>query len=190
MMSHLVESGRGRQPAIVAGTLKRGDFHDPAGMPAGPKWTAGAMTSPPASARTPEALRELGHQPEPVLKAVRAKCLDCSGGSHAEVADCLIRSCPLFPFRMGKNPWRAPPSEEHREAARRMTARLNNHGTIPGSGATNGGGGWKGPAEPARANGPAPARTTGTVNAGENMAGRDRAGGNAMAAHDATPTRR
>lgn len=38
------------------------------------------------------------------LKAIRAKCLDCSCGSAAEVRECVIPTCPLFPFRMGHNP--------------------------------------------------------------------------------------
>ena len=59
-------------------------------------------------------LQAMGFAPVPVLKAIRAKCLDCSGGSHAEVADCRVRSCALYPFRMGKNPWRAELSAEQR----------------------------------------------------------------------------
>jgi hypothetical protein len=51
-------------------------------------------------------LQAMGHEPGPVLKAIRRKCLDCSGGSAAEVADCLVKNCALYPFRMGKNPWR------------------------------------------------------------------------------------
>ena len=35
------------------------------------------------------------------MKAIRAKCLDCSGGFPKEVADCLVKNCPLFQFRMG-----------------------------------------------------------------------------------------
>lgn len=38
------------------------------------------------------------------LRAIRARCLECSGGSTAEVRECVIPSCPLYPFRMGKNP--------------------------------------------------------------------------------------
>ncbi len=38
------------------------------------------------------------------VKAIRAKCLDCSAGSRAEVRLCVMPDCPLFPFRMGKNP--------------------------------------------------------------------------------------
>lgn len=33
-------------------------------------------------------------------KAVRDKCLECSGGTPAEVALCELEECPLFPFRM------------------------------------------------------------------------------------------
>ena len=34
-------------------------------------------------------------------KAIRLKCYDCSGGSQAEIANCLIKNCPLYPFRFG-----------------------------------------------------------------------------------------
>lgn len=33
-------------------------------------------------------------------KAVRDKCLECSGGTPAEVELCELEECPLFPFRM------------------------------------------------------------------------------------------
>lgn len=73
---------------------------------------------------TTAALRELGHQPEPMSRAIRRKCLDCSGGSKAEVRDCLVRKCALFPFRMGKSPWRAPLSQAGRERRRQHLADL------------------------------------------------------------------
>lgn len=38
------------------------------------------------------------------LKAIRAKCLDCSGGVMSEVRECRIVSCSLHPYRMGKRP--------------------------------------------------------------------------------------
>ena len=41
------------------------------------------------------------------LKAIRQYCLDCSNWSSNEVKLCKIESCPLFPFRLGKNPYRA-----------------------------------------------------------------------------------
>lgn len=35
-------------------------------------------------------------------KAIRMKCLECSGGQRAEVRLCEMRECPLWPFRLGK----------------------------------------------------------------------------------------
>lgn len=40
------------------------------------------------------------------VKAIRAFCLECSGDSTAEVKNCPRVNCPLYPFRMGKNPYR------------------------------------------------------------------------------------
>jgi len=34
-------------------------------------------------------------------QAIRAKCLDCCGGSRAEVKRCANEDCPLWPFRLG-----------------------------------------------------------------------------------------
>ena len=48
------------------------------------------------------------NNPTSPLKAVRAKCLDCSGGSAKEVRECDISTCALWPFRFGKNPNRKP----------------------------------------------------------------------------------
>lgn len=42
------------------------------------------------------------------LRAIRQKCLDCSGGSVTEVDRCVIKDCPLYPYRKGKNPNRTP----------------------------------------------------------------------------------
>ena len=42
-----------------------------------------------------------------VLKAIRQKCVeDCCAGYVSEANNCLSTSCPLYPFRMGKNPYR------------------------------------------------------------------------------------
>ena len=54
------------------------------------------------------------------VKAIREKCLRCCCDQPNEVALCHIEACPLWPFRMGKNPYRkkpAPMSEERRAAA-------------------------------------------------------------------------
>lgn len=38
------------------------------------------------------------------LKAIRAKCLECSNNSYQEVRQCCVRNCPLYPYRYGKRP--------------------------------------------------------------------------------------
>lgn len=64
-------------------------------------------------------LRALGHEPMPVLSAIRAHCLDCCAGSPGEVRHCTAVKCPSWPYRMGTNPWRKEReiSDENREAA-------------------------------------------------------------------------
>lgn len=38
------------------------------------------------------------------IKAIRAKCLDCTCGQVAEVRECPIKECPLHEYRMGHRP--------------------------------------------------------------------------------------
>lgn len=38
------------------------------------------------------------------LKAIRKHCLECSSGNSNEVKNCIITDCPLYQFRLGKNP--------------------------------------------------------------------------------------
>lgn len=38
------------------------------------------------------------------IKAIRQRCLDCSGGSNKEVRLCSCKDCALYPYRMGKRP--------------------------------------------------------------------------------------
>lgn len=56
-------------------------------------------------------LRQLG-SPESPIKAIRAKCLDCSGANAAEVRKCVAVNCALWPFRMGRNPFWGKGGEE------------------------------------------------------------------------------
>jgi len=42
--------------------------------------------------------------PNSATKAIRAYCLECSGGSATEVRRCPITSCPLWPWRFGVRP--------------------------------------------------------------------------------------
>lgn len=41
------------------------------------------------------------------VKVIREYCLDCCLASSHEVALCPAAHCPLWPFRFGKNPYRA-----------------------------------------------------------------------------------
>ena len=50
----------------------------------------------------------LGHGKLSPLKAIRAHCVECSGDSPAEARMCVTATCPLWPYRLGKNPFRAP----------------------------------------------------------------------------------
>ena len=38
------------------------------------------------------------------VKAIKKFCLDCVGGSAKERELCNDTDCPLFPYRLGKNP--------------------------------------------------------------------------------------
>jgi len=40
------------------------------------------------------------------VRAIRLKCLDCSGNHPSEVRNCSVVDCPLYPYRMGRNPKR------------------------------------------------------------------------------------
>lgn len=45
------------------------------------------------------------------IKAIRMKCLDCSGGSVKEVKECPILDCSLYVYRLCKRP-----SDEEKKA--------------------------------------------------------------------------
>jgi len=38
------------------------------------------------------------------VKAIRSRCIDCSGFILSEVRRCFLPECSLYPYRMGKNP--------------------------------------------------------------------------------------
>lgn len=38
------------------------------------------------------------------MRAIRAKCLDCSCGSFSEVTNCPVTTCPLYPYKSGHKP--------------------------------------------------------------------------------------
>lgn len=56
------------------------------------------------------------------LAAIKLKCLDCANYEKSEVKNCTIEDCPLYDFRLGKNPnrKRTMTEEQKKEAADRM----------------------------------------------------------------------
>lgn len=38
------------------------------------------------------------------MKAIRAKCLECSSGQFKEVRLCTVKNCPLYEYRNGHRP--------------------------------------------------------------------------------------
>ena len=58
------------------------------------------------------------------LKAIRCFCIECMGGQVREVKNCTAPNCPLYAFRMGKNPYRSRElTDEERQA---IAERLRN----------------------------------------------------------------
>jgi len=49
------------------------------------------------------------HSKRNLLHVIRDFCLDCMGGSPPEVRKCTSVGCDLWPYRLRKNPFRAPP---------------------------------------------------------------------------------
>ena len=66
-----------------------------------------------------------GEQPKNPIKAIRLKCLDCCCGSEQEVRLCTCEFCAVWPFRMGKNPYRTKReyTEEQKKAMRERLAK-------------------------------------------------------------------
>ena len=38
------------------------------------------------------------------VRAIRAKCIDCTCGQDDEIRNCTIKTCPLYLYRLGKKP--------------------------------------------------------------------------------------
>jgi hypothetical protein len=70
-------------------------------------------------------MEQIGHSQMPLLKVLRAKCLDCSHTAY-EVARCTAFDCPLWPYRLGKNPMRAERTEAQKAADAIRADRLRN----------------------------------------------------------------
>lgn len=60
------------------------------------------------------------------LQAIKRHCLDCRFGNRKEVVSCEDEDCNLYPFRFGKNPFRAKrelSEEEKKEMVERLRRR-------------------------------------------------------------------
>jgi hypothetical protein len=57
-----------------------------------------------ASGRSKMSARKRSLGIPPASKAIRLKCKDCSGGSESDARNCVVPSCPLWPYRMGRGP--------------------------------------------------------------------------------------
>ena len=66
------------------------------------------------------------HYRRPLLKVIRAKCIDCCCGDRVEVKLCAITDCDLHPYRMGKNPFSMRPKRKPftQEQKDQLTLRL------------------------------------------------------------------
>ncbi len=51
------------------------------------------------------------------IKAIRAKCMDCTCNQPKEIRECRITECPLWPYRMGKRPKKQAVGEEGTQEA-------------------------------------------------------------------------
>jgi hypothetical protein len=58
-------------------------------------------------AERPATRTELVADGTTALSMIKRRCIDCSGGSAADAKACQARECPLWPFRLGRNPNRA-----------------------------------------------------------------------------------
>lgn len=67
------------------------------------------------------------------VKAIKKYCLDCSGGSKKEVRECIILDCPLYPFRMGKNPNRKGIRNSVSTIEKKQIGKVEHKGVFEGS---------------------------------------------------------
>lgn len=60
-----------------------------------------------------------------VLRAIKLKCLDCSSYNTNEIKECPVKNCPLYPFRLGNNPFRKK-KELSEEERTKLSERMKN----------------------------------------------------------------
>lgn len=97
--------------------IRRGAPHKAEGEQTKPLVAKKKITDPARGAELAEKLRQTVEVNEALITihrynekirspktAIRAKCVECSGGSLKEVNECPVTSCALHSFRMGVNP--------------------------------------------------------------------------------------
>jgi hypothetical protein len=67
---------------------------------------------------SPEDLAAIGHEKQPLLRVIRANCIQCQGGNAADMRRCRCTGCPFWPYRMATNPFAAARSEAQMANAR------------------------------------------------------------------------
>ena len=80
---------------------------------------------------TTDELSQLGHERISPLKALRLRCVDCCVCSPSEVRLCVSVTCPSWPFRMGRSPWRQPMSDAARERLARSAFKIAATQNVP-----------------------------------------------------------
>ena len=70
------------------------------------------------------------------LQAIRQRCLWCSNDSRSWVRNCRAFDCPLHPFRMGTDPFRAQPGKRQTGSGKIGKGQISgdsDHATAPGA---------------------------------------------------------
>jgi hypothetical protein len=64
------------------------------------------------------------------LKAIRAKCRDCSNNQPEEIKKCPIQDCPLFLYRFGNNPKRKGIGNRNANVVKNKAENKNNTNSL------------------------------------------------------------
>lgn len=98
--------------------------------------TPGTDTGKDPRQMTIQELNECGHFLTPLLAVIKAKCMDCCCGQRQEVLLCSAVSCPLWPYRTGKNTLREPAniSDERRAQLSERMKQMHVDDSIPKAG--------------------------------------------------------
>jgi hypothetical protein len=66
------------------------------------------------------------------VKVIRQKCRDCTCNQITEIENCTVNLCPLWPWRMGKNPYRVKKimTDEHKERLAKASSKSREKKTV------------------------------------------------------------